>query len=317
VPITRLLPWTAPVAAAALLSINLPARASAGGPGDGPKPPAAVEVEVKYTDDSTMKLKVLDEKLELDTKHGKLFVAVADVRRIEFGGRTPPEAAEKIALAVSNLGHPDFNVREAASAELRGHRERAYPALLKATKHADPEVGRRADEAVKYLFTKLPANQLEPREFDVVHTDDSKITGRLAAASLRVATFQFGEQNLKLADVRSLKTGGAAEEVVNAAAAPGNLMAYQNQFGKEMVFALTGAQPNGQGSSVWGTDAYTLDSNLAAAAVHSGAVQPGQSGVVRVRIVNSPPQFVGTSRNGVNSATYGNYPSGAFEFVRK
>ena len=199
------------------------------------------------------------------------------------------------------------------------YRERAYPALLKATKHADPEVGRRADEGVKYLFGKVPAGMLEPREFDIVHTDDSKITGKLMTQVLRVSTFQFGDQQLKLADMRSLKslTGIVTDDGAPAAAAPGNLMAFQNQTGKELAFTITGTQPTGQGSSVWGSDQYTLDSNLSAAAVHSGAVQPGQNGVVRVRIVVSPPQFLGTSRNGVNTATYGNYPAGAYEFVRK
>ncbi|HUR54855.1 MAG TPA: LCCL domain-containing protein [Gemmataceae bacterium] len=321
--VRRLLIWIVPVAAIAVLTAAavFPSRvAASGAPADAPKPTAApADVEVKYIDDSTMKLKLLDDKLELWTKHGTISIALADVRKIEFGSRTPPEVAEKVALAISNLGHPDFGTREAASAELRTYRERAYPALLKATKHADPEVGRRADEGVKFLFGKVPAGMLEPREFDIVHTDDSKITGKLTTQVLRVSTFQFGEQQLKLADMRSLRsmTGNVTDDNAPAAAAPANLMAYQNQFGKELAFTITGQQPTGQGSSVWGSDQYTLDSNLSAAAVHSGVMQPGQSGVVRVRVVVSPPQFLGTSRNGVNSATSGNSPAGAYEFVRK
>lgn len=319
-PVTRLLIWTVPVAAAVLSALTVARVSASGAPGDPPKPTAsATDVEVKYIDDSTMKLRILDEKLELWTKHGTVHVAVADVRKIDFGSRTPPEVAEKVALAISNLGHPDYATREAASAELRGYRERAYPALLRATKHADPEVGRRADEGVKFLYAKVPAGLLEPREFDVVQTEDSKITGKLVTPTLRVSTFQFGDQLLKLADMRSMKslTGGVQDDGGPAAVAPANLMAYQNQIGKDLSFSVTGQHPTGQGSSVWGTDQYTLDSNLSAAAVHSGAVQPGQTGTVRVRIVASPPQFLGTSRNGVSSATYGNYPAGAFEFVRK
>ena len=76
--------------------------------------PAGLEVEVKGVDDSTLKLKLLDEKLELVTKHGFLQVAIADIRRIEFAHRCPPEVAEKIALAISKLGHPDFPTRERA-----------------------------------------------------------------------------------------------------------------------------------------------------------------------------------------------------------
>jgi hypothetical protein len=138
-------------------------------------------------------------------------------------------------------------------------------------------------------------------------------------ASLRVQTSMFGEQTLKLSDVRSLRSMNAAQEeaAVNVTAAPANLMAYQNQFGKELAFAVTGSPANGQAQSVWGTDLYTLDSNLAAAAVHAGVVLPGQTNVVRVRVVASPQQFLGSVRNGVTSAPYGAYPSGSYEFIRK
>jgi hypothetical protein len=95
------------------------------------------------------------------------------------------------------------------------------------------------------------------------------------------------------------------------------MMAYQGQFGKELVFNVTGPQPNGQGMGVWGTDVYTLDSNLGAAAVHAGLVHPGATGAVRVRVVASPPQYIGSLRNGISTAPYGNYPSGGYEFVRK
>ena len=124
---------------------------------------------------------------------------------------------------------------------------------------------------------------------------------------------------MKVADIRSLRSasGIAAEEVASAAPAPANLTAFQNQFGKELTYSVTGAQPGTQGTGIWGTDVYTLDSSLAAAAVHAGLLQPGQTGVLRVRIVPSPPQFVGSQRNGMGSSGYGNYPAGGFEFVRK
>ena len=173
--------------------------------------------------------------------------------------------------------------------------------------------------SVRYLQAKVPAALLEHRENDVIYTDDSKITGKLVSPALCVQTMMFGDQTLRLTDVRSLRStnGNPVEEVANATAGPANMMAYQNQFGKELVFTVTGPQVNGQGMSVWGTDLYTLDSNLAAAAVHAGVVQPGQTGVVRVRVMASPPQFLGTPRNGVTSASYATYPSGAFEFVRR
>lgn len=280
--------------------------------------PTPVEVEVKCIDDSTIKLKLLDTQVELVTKYGLLSIPVADIRRVEFASRTPPEVLERINLAIANLSHPEFQIREKASAELKGYRERAYGPLVKACKNPDPEISRRADDAVRYIQSRVPAAQLEGRDVDVVYTDDSKLTGRLTCVQLRVTTAQFGEQQLRVADIRTLRSGtGGGEDAVATTPAPTNLMAFQNQYGKEMSYTVTGAQPGAQGTGIWGTDIYTLDSNLAAAAVHAGLLQPGQTGVVRVRIINSPQQFVGSQRNGMGSSGYGQYPQGGFEFVRK
>ena len=284
-----------------------------------PTRPTPADVEVRCIDDSVVKLKLLDDRLDVVTKYGKLEIPAADIRRIEFATRVPSEVTERISLLISNLNHPDFEMREKAMAELREQRERAYFQLLRAVKSPDAEISRRAEESIRYLQQKVPAGQLEPRENDVIHTDDSKITGKLVSPALRVQTLMFGEQTLRLSDVRSLRSTGTpfTEELTNAAAAPANMMAYQNQFGKELIFSVTGPQANGQGMNVWGTDVYTLDSNLGGAALHSGLVQPGQAGVVRVRVVASLQQYTGSARNGVTSAPYGAYPSGAFEFVRK
>ncbi len=322
-PVTRSLLVTLPVTLAAA-ALFVPSPRTSAAPDPTPPEPGAkasgTEVEVRCVDDSTLKLKLLDDKLELVTKYGFLQVAVADIRKIDFAPRCPTEVAEKIALAISKLGHPDFATREKATAELKGYRERAYPYLLKTLKHDDPEVSRRADEAVKAIQSRVPASLLEPRDSDVVFTDDSRITGKLTAQSLRVITGMFGEQTLKLADLRSLRsgTGVVAEDFAGAAPAPANLSTHQQQWGKELTFLVTGhLGGNGQQPGVWGTDVYTLDSNLAAAAVHAGLVKPGEAGAIRVRIIQSPPQYVSSSRNGVNSNAYGNFPSGAFEFVRK
>jgi hypothetical protein len=322
-PITRVFVWAAPIALTAagfLTSIHRTAAAPDPTPSEAARPAPGVEVEVKCIDDSTLKIKLLEDKLELVTKYGFLQIAVADVRRIEFGHRCPPEVIEKIAQSISKLGHPDFQTRERATADLKAYRERAYPYLLKALKHDDPEISRRADEAMKFIQSRVPAAQLELKEGDVIYTEDSKITGKLTAQTLRVNTLQFGDQQLKLADIRSLRsaTGMATDDFQTAVAAPANLMTYQQQFGKELVFTVTGAVTgNGQQPSLWGTDVYSLDSSLAAAVVHAGLAKAGETAAIRVRIVQSPQQFVASFRNGISSNTYGNYPAGAFEFTRK
>ena len=58
-------------------------------PSEPAKSTASVDVEVKCVDDSTIKLKLLDDKLELVTKYGFLQVSVGDVRRIDFAPPLP------------------------------------------------------------------------------------------------------------------------------------------------------------------------------------------------------------------------------------
>lgn len=85
---------------------------------------------------------------------------------------------------------------------------------------------------------------------------------------------------------------------------PGNLSRYGSQIGQTFYFDVIG-KANG---TAWGTDVYTSDSSLAAAAVHAGVLKEGQRGVVRVTIVKSPESFQGTERNGIRTLDFGSYP---------
>ena len=67
-------------------------------------------------------------------------------------------------------------------------------------------------------------------------------------------------------------------------------------------------------SSLWGTDIYTLDSNVAAAAVHAGLLANGQTGTVAVIICDGLPSYSGSSRNGVTSNSWGSYGL-SFKFI--
>jgi hypothetical protein len=274
---------------------------------------AANIVEVQCIDGSTLKLTVLDERIELNTPYGKLLIPVRDIERIEAAFRLPDDVARRIDTAITDLGKTDFHRREAASAELRELGERAYPALLKAAKSPDAEVVHRARELLDKIRDEVPQERLQFRSHDVVYTAESKNTGLIAAATIKVRTSQFGEQQLRLADVRELRSPSAtAQEIVNALPDPGNLNGYQGQIGKVHTFRVTG---NAGGGHVWGTDTYTLDSNLATAAVHAGLLKPGQTGTVRVKVLGPLGAYAGSVRNGVNSMGYGMFP-GSFEFVR-
>ncbi len=82
---------------------------------------------------------------------------------------------------------------------------------------------------------------------------------------------------------------------------PGYLRAVDGQIGKRLLFEVTGSL-NG---SIWGSEVYTSDSHLGAAAVHAGLLKPGEHGVVLVRILPGQKSYQGSTANGVSSNAYG------------
>ncbi len=84
---------------------------------------------------------------------------------------------------------------------------------------------------------------------------------------------------------------------------PGGLAAYRGNVGGVYLFTVTGKR-NGV---VWGTNTYTDDTALSAAAVHAGVLADGASGIVRVVLVPGLASYAGSERNGIKSGNYGNW----------
>jgi len=169
-----------------------------------PGPATAADIEIVCVDGSKLRAKLLNKNVEVKTKYGTLTIPAAEVQRITFAMRLTPTEAKRIDDLVIGMGSTDFEAREKATTELREMRERAYPALLKASKHADAEIARRAKESVSWLEMRVPGNALQQPTVDSVHVEGSVIRGTLSATSLRVKTTMFGEQVLRLSDVRQL-----------------------------------------------------------------------------------------------------------------
>ncbi|MGE5361782.1 MAG: LCCL domain-containing protein [Bacteroidales bacterium] len=85
--------------------------------------------------------------------------------------------------------------------------------------------------------------------------------------------------------------------------APPNMVNLCDPIGATYYFRVTGEITG----SVWGTDIYTGDSSIAAAAVHAGLVPAGEPALVKVTVERPLPQYHGSVRNGVTSHDYGTY----------
>jgi len=277
--------------------------------------PRAVAIE--FVDNSVLKLVLADEKIEIVTPHGKLQVPTEEIRRIDFAQRLPPESAARIDELLKQLANPESSMHEPAAAELLALGGPAWLALVKASKGGGAELAPRAAAIVKKLRPKLTKVELAAREDDLIETADAKIAGKIAMPQLKVRTAQFGELALKLPDARNLRhqsllTRVAVAEPMDELPDPGNLKAYEGRVGQIFAFRVTGVVAGG---SIWGTDVYTTDSMLAMAAVHAGVIKAGETGVVRLKILASPPSFAGSFRNGVRTSAYGVY-GGAYQVLK-
>lgn len=272
-------------------------------------PPAQFGMEVHTTDNSVIKLKILNPVLEFSTSYGDLKIPIEDILRIEFATRISAQDKAQATQAIDDLGSPNFRVREKASKTLLALAHKAYPDLLTASKSSSLEVATRARKLIGEIRTSVRPELLEVREHDIITTKDSKIAGRLTVESIDVETAQFGNQSLKLTDVLTARSQAFKEEEPKEVMAdPGRLSGLRDQIDKVFHFRVTGAV----GGSVWGSGTYTTDSSLATAAVHAGVLKVGETGVVRVRIVATPNAFQGSTQNGVTTYDYGVYP-GAYQ----
>ena len=59
---------------------------------------------------------------------------------------------------------------------------------------------------------------------------------------------------------------------------------------------------------LWGTDIYTRDSTIGAAAVHAGLLKPGETAVLRLTVMAALEKYPGSIRHGVTSTEYGSFP---------
>jgi hypothetical protein len=64
----------------------------------------------------------------------------------------------------------------------------------------------------------------------------------------------------------------------------------------------------GTAGAVWGSDIYTADSSVCTAAVHAGKITLDKGGQVSIEVVAGRATYGATTRNGITSNPYGQYP---------
>jgi hypothetical protein len=181
---------------------------------------AGCDVQVRFVDGSRVRMAVLQDSIEVITKYGKLTVPVREIRKVEFGLHVSDEVAKQVDQAVQHLGSNVHGEREAASRQLVELGHRAYPAIQMALKSKDPEVARRAEEVVKKIREKVPAQLLRLDSNDRIETSEFPIVGRISSAALKARSTYFGEKEVKVDDllaVRILHAGGSSEFALDAA----------------------------------------------------------------------------------------------------
>ena len=192
---------------AAILALSM-AAARAPAPGDdkaAKDKPAEVPPELRFADNSTVRLALLQDQIEIQTRYGKLVVPFADIRSIEFAQRVPADTAKRLEAAAADLASEDMQTRAKASAELLALKELAWPVVQGLTKHADKEVARRAVELQEKLHSQLSEEQRNMRPFDVVRTDAFTINGTIVGTGLKARSPYFGEVEVQLVTLRSYR----------------------------------------------------------------------------------------------------------------
>ncbi len=78
-------------------------------------------------------------------------------------------------------------------------------------------------------------------------------------------------------------------------------------MGEVGTTSLVECPANCTSGSVWGTDKYTDDSAVCRAAVHAGVIKAAKGGTVRVKVTPGLDKYTPSTRNGIESRSWGKW----------
>jgi hypothetical protein len=175
--------------------------------------------EVRFGDGSIVRMTLLQEDLEVQTKYGKLSIPLSDVRRVEFGLHVPADVNQQITQSIKRLASDVYKERDVASKDLVQVGHLAYPSLQKASKSGDQEVAYRAVNVLKQISERVAPDLLKLRDEDVIHTAEFVVIGKITSSTLKAHSPHFGEVSLKLSELRAMhlrQQGGKQDLIVDA-----------------------------------------------------------------------------------------------------
>ena len=176
--------------------------------------------EVRFGDGSIVRMTLLQEHLEVQTKYGKLTIPINEIRRVEFGLHVPPEVNQQITQSIKRLSSDVYKDRDSAGKELVQAGHFAFPSLQRVSKSGDQEVSYRAASVIKQISERVAPELLRLREEDVIHTTEFTVIGRISSQTIKAHSPHFGEVALKLSELRTMQVrqqGGKQDLVVDAA----------------------------------------------------------------------------------------------------
>lgn len=163
------------------------------------------EAEVQFANGSSVRLAILQDKVDIQTRYGKLSVPLAEIQRIEFGVHLPAEVAKQVDAGLAKLGSSQYADREEGARELTALGPSAYCALLRALKCPDQEVARRSEKILADIRGRFSEKELRSREDDIITTPSFTIVGRIVTPALKGKSEYFGAVQLRLPQMRLLR----------------------------------------------------------------------------------------------------------------
>lgn len=173
----------------------------------------AGEVEVHFANGSVLRMRLASEKIEVVTRYGKLEVPLKEIKVIEFGLHMPQGYAPRIDQLVQELGEADYAARAASEKKLVAMGHYALPALRKASQSKQLEVANRAQSALKKIQERTSPKLLKLKDEDRIVTQSFTIMGTIATPTVKAHTELFGDVELPLAKMLTLRSLYASGEI--------------------------------------------------------------------------------------------------------